>query len=91
MAEDFEKKEHDLFGEDGFEKMAARVAQLEQRMGIFDLNQFTPPAWNRHLALGPKGIIGRGQRDPCFGPKRHVHHVFRVGRSAHRSRGPIVP
>jgi hemerythrin-like domain-containing protein len=42
MAEDFEKKEHELFGEDGFEKMAARVARLEQQMGIHDLNQFTP-------------------------------------------------
>ena len=42
MAEEFEKKEHELFGEDGFEKMAARVAQLEQRMGIHDLDQFTP-------------------------------------------------
>jgi hemerythrin-like domain-containing protein len=42
MAEDFEKKEHELFGEDGFEKMAARVAQLEQQMGIYDINQFTP-------------------------------------------------
>jgi hemerythrin-like domain-containing protein len=42
MAEEFEKKEHELFGEDGFEKMAARVAQLEQQMGIHDLNQFTP-------------------------------------------------
>jgi hypothetical protein len=37
-----EKKEHELFGEDGFERMAARVAQLEQRMGIHDLDQFTP-------------------------------------------------
>jgi hemerythrin-like domain-containing protein len=42
MAEQFEKKEHELFGEDGFEKMAARVAELEQQMGIHDLNQFTP-------------------------------------------------
>lgn len=42
MAEDFEKKEHELFGEDGFGKMVARVAQLEQQMGIRDLNQFTP-------------------------------------------------
>ena len=42
MAEEFEKKEHQLFGEDGFEKMAARVAKLEQRMGIHDLDQFTP-------------------------------------------------
>jgi hemerythrin-like domain-containing protein len=42
MAEQFEKKEHQLFGEDGFEKMTARVAQLEQQMGIHDLDQFTP-------------------------------------------------
>ncbi len=42
MAEDFEKKEHQLFGEDGFEKMAARVASLEEAIGIHDLNQFTP-------------------------------------------------
>src|SRR6266576_2608424 len=42
MAEDFEKKEHELFGEDGFEKMAKRVADLEQSIGIDDLAQFTP-------------------------------------------------
>jgi hemerythrin-like domain-containing protein len=42
MAEDFEKKEHQLFGEDGFEKMAQRVAGIEQAMGIHELNQFTP-------------------------------------------------
>jgi hemerythrin-like domain-containing protein len=42
MAEDFEKKEHQLFGEDGFEKMVNRVAQLEESIGIHDLSQFTP-------------------------------------------------
>jgi len=42
MAEDFEEKEHQLFGEDGFEKMADRVAQLERKIGIHDLNRFTP-------------------------------------------------
>jgi hemerythrin-like domain-containing protein len=42
MAEEFEKKEHELFGEDGFEKMTAKVAALERQMGINDLNQFTP-------------------------------------------------
>jgi hemerythrin-like domain-containing protein len=42
MAEEFERKEHELFGEDGFEKMTARVAELERGMGINDLNQFTP-------------------------------------------------
>jgi hemerythrin-like domain-containing protein len=42
MAEDFEKKEHQLFGEDGFEKMVQRVADLERAIGINDLAQFTP-------------------------------------------------
>jgi hemerythrin-like domain-containing protein len=42
MAEDFEKKEHQLFGDDGFEIMVHRVAGLEQRIGIADLAQFTP-------------------------------------------------
>ena len=42
MAEDFEKKERQLFGEDGFEKMVDRVAKLEEAIGIHDLNQFTP-------------------------------------------------
>ncbi len=42
MADEFEKKEHELFGDDGFEKMVQRVAILEQAMGIYDLNQFTP-------------------------------------------------
>ncbi len=38
----FEKKEHQQFGEDGFEMMVKRVAGLEQRIGIGDLAQFTP-------------------------------------------------
>jgi len=42
MAEDFEKKEHRLFGDDGFEMMAKRVASLEQQIGINELAQFTP-------------------------------------------------
>lgn len=31
-----------LFGDDGFEKIVAEVAQLEQTLGIYDLAQFTP-------------------------------------------------
>jgi hemerythrin-like domain-containing protein len=42
MAEDFEKKEHQLFGDDGFGMMAKKVADLEQQIGIGDLAQFTP-------------------------------------------------
>ena len=42
LGEDFEKKEHELFGEDGFEKMVDRVASMEKALGIYDLAQFTP-------------------------------------------------
>jgi hemerythrin-like domain-containing protein len=42
MAEEFEKKERQLFGDDGFEKMAQRLAGLEQSIGIHDISQFTP-------------------------------------------------
>lgn len=42
MAEDFEKKEHQKFGGDGFEMMVHKVAGLEQSIGINDLAQFTP-------------------------------------------------
>lgn len=42
IGEDMEKQEHQKFGDDGFEKMAAHVGELEQRIGIADLKQFTP-------------------------------------------------
>lgn len=42
MAEDFERKEHQKFGGDGFGMMVHRVAALEQSIGINDLAQFTP-------------------------------------------------
>jgi hemerythrin-like domain-containing protein len=44
LGEDFEKKENELFGEDGFEKMVDKVAGIEKRLGIYDLAQFTPTA-----------------------------------------------
>jgi hemerythrin-like domain-containing protein len=42
LGEDFEKKEHELFGAEGFEKVVDRVAAIEKRLGIYDLRQFTP-------------------------------------------------
>src|SRR6266480_3119988 len=42
LGEDFEKKEHELFGEDGFEKMVDKVAGIEKKLGIYDLARFTP-------------------------------------------------
>jgi len=44
LGEDFEKKEHQLFGDEGFEKMVDRVASIEKSLGIYDLAQFTPHA-----------------------------------------------
>ena len=42
MAEDFERDEQRLFGQDGFEKMVDRIAQIERTVGINDLAKFTP-------------------------------------------------
>ena len=42
LGEDFENKEHQLFGEEGFEKNVEEVAGIEKSLGIYDLAQFTP-------------------------------------------------
>jgi hemerythrin-like domain-containing protein len=42
LGEEFEDKEHQLFGQEGFENMVDRVAGLEKQLGIYDLAQFTP-------------------------------------------------
>jgi hemerythrin-like domain-containing protein len=44
LGEEFEKKENELFGQDGFEKMVDKVAGIERRLGIYELSQFTPKA-----------------------------------------------
>lgn len=42
LGEEFEKKEHAMFGKDGFDSMLDKVAGIEKSLGIYDLNQFTP-------------------------------------------------
>ena len=42
LGEDFEKKEHEIFGQDGFEKVVDQVAEIEKKLGIYELAQFTP-------------------------------------------------
>jgi hemerythrin-like domain-containing protein len=42
LGEQFEDKEHELFGEDGFEKMVDKIADIEKKLGIYNLAQFTP-------------------------------------------------
>jgi hemerythrin-like domain-containing protein len=41
LGEEFEDKEHELFGQDGFEGVVARVAEFERKLGIGDLESFT--------------------------------------------------
>ncbi len=42
MGDAFEKKENELFGENGFEHMVARVESIERKLGIYDLAGYTP-------------------------------------------------
>jgi hemerythrin-like domain-containing protein len=42
LGEEFEKKEDELFGDDGFFKVVDQVAEIEKKLGIYDLAQFTP-------------------------------------------------
>ena len=41
LGEEFEDREHDLFGKDGFESVVAQVAELERKLGIGELDSFT--------------------------------------------------
>jgi len=43
LGDQFEDKEHELFGTDGFAGVVREVAGLEQELGIFDLAQFAGP------------------------------------------------
>jgi len=40
LGERFEDKEHQLFGENGFEKVLGRVEGIEKRLGIYDLSRY---------------------------------------------------
>jgi hemerythrin-like domain-containing protein len=42
LGEDFEDKEHELFGEDGFFAIVDKVAYIEKQLGIYELLEFTP-------------------------------------------------
>jgi hemerythrin-like domain-containing protein len=42
LGDDFERREHQLFGKEGFEGVVDRVAEIEKSLGLYDLSQFTP-------------------------------------------------
>jgi len=43
LGEKFEAREHQLFGEEGFEKTVEEIAGLEKKVGLYELSRFTPP------------------------------------------------
>ncbi len=47
LGDQFEDKERELFGEDGFETMVGRVAELEKQVGLYELAQFSRPATSK--------------------------------------------
>lgn len=42
LGEQFEDREHELFGRGGFEAFVTRVAEIEKALGIYELASFTP-------------------------------------------------
>jgi hemerythrin-like domain-containing protein len=42
LGEQFEEREHRLFGEEGFQKTVEEVAAIEKQLGIYELASFTP-------------------------------------------------
>ena len=42
LGDQFEEREHQLFGEQGFEGMVAEVGEIEKKLDIFELARFTP-------------------------------------------------
>jgi hemerythrin-like domain-containing protein len=42
LGEDFESKEHQLFGSEGFDGILDQVVSIEKAMGLYDMRQYTP-------------------------------------------------
>lgn len=42
LGEEFEDREHEFFGEDGFGTIVEKVANIEKQLGIYELSEFTP-------------------------------------------------
>lgn len=42
LGDKFEDKEHELFGESGFEDKTREISEIEKWLGIYALSQFTP-------------------------------------------------
>ncbi|HTQ03216.1 MAG TPA: hemerythrin domain-containing protein [Polyangiaceae bacterium] len=57
LGDQFEDREHEKLGKDGFENAVAEIAKIESALGIGDLAAFTPPAPS---AAAPSSSAERG-------------------------------
>lgn len=42
LGDEFEDREHQLFGKEGFEGVLVQIADIEKALGIYELSKFTP-------------------------------------------------
>jgi len=54
LGDEFENREQALFGKGGFEKMVQMIAELEKKLGIYELAEFTPKGVTRRQPGRPQ-------------------------------------
>ncbi len=74
LGDEFEKKEQQLFGADGFEHVVERIAATEKSLGIYDLATI-------HAAGVTHGRVARAKDDGDRRPRRHGLGAADRGRS----------
>ena len=42
LGDEFEDREHQLFGKEGFDGVIIKITAIEKSLGIYDLSKFTP-------------------------------------------------
>jgi len=101
LGEDFEKKEDELFGEDGFFKVVDRVAEIERKLGIYDLahsrpkhEQITSHDWAAVNALDPahrrRGFLSEGIQKFLFADAQGAGRFAKIGIPAPNVLSPFV-
>lgn len=80
LGEDVEKKEHELFGEDGFDRNVAEVAKLEQALGIYDLRSRVSRSCGSYEPHPRTELYGTGHphRTSASGPVFTTANLYRL-------------
>jgi hypothetical protein len=84
LGQHFADLERQQFGRDEFGAMVARVARIEQHLGIYDLGQFTPqvgPFLPGTLTARPAGRVAGLSRADGFACRRQNVVMAQYGRA----------